>query len=867
MSIAAGISRTERADAPLLGMAPASGAPQGRDDADRSAACAHCGEPMPGSDPAKAPHFCCTGCSTVWQMLHMHGLDRYYELARAEGQRPSRPATASMHAHLDHAAFRDRHVERMADGRLRCEFRIDGMRCGACLWLLESMPRLERGLASCRVNLGRSTLAIEWCDGETSLSRIADRIVSLGYGVRPLGSRASREAWRAEDRAWLVKLGVAGAISSNVMAIAFALYGAEFTWMDQTLRSFLQWTSVALAGLAVAWPGSIYFRNAWAAIRTRTPHVDLPIALALLAGLLGGLWTTLRGESGIYVESVAMLVFLLLVGRFTQFRQQRRARHEVELLCALVPQVARRVVGEPRERATGGAAMRGPGGSAQDAVALEEVPTDALEPGDIVEIAAGDSVPADGVVHAGSAHVDTQWLTGESRPVRMVQGDTVLAGSRAVGTPMRVRVTLTGTRTRAARIAALVDRAMADRPPVVEFANRIAGWFLVAVIAVAAVTGVAWWFIDPARALPIVVAMLVVTCPCALGLATPLTMVASLGKAARAGMLVRSGAVLEGLARPGTVVLDKTGTVTEGRMAVESVWTRGPAGAPRERHALRYAAALERGSAHPLARAIVAHAQREGVGGAAVSDVEERAGHGIIGTVEGMRVAVGSVRMMDGLGIAVPDDVREHAVRASSRGMSVAVVAVGTDALSVIAVADAVRPEARNLVTQMRSRGWSVRMASGDVPEVTAEVARSIGLQPDLARGGCSPEDKLQLVREIAARPVVVVGDGVNDMPAMAAADVAIAVRQGTQSALDRADVALSGEGLMPIVTLLDGARRTMRAIHVNFAISLAYNVIGAALAATGVITPLIAAVLMPLSGLTVTAVALRMPRFGETRR
>jgi Cu2+-exporting ATPase len=781
-------------------------------------------------------------------MLHAHGLDRYYEIARSEGQRPSKPAAASMHAHLDHAAFRDRHVEQLGNGRLRCEFRIDGMRCGACLWLLESMPRLESGLSSARVNLGRSTLAVEWQDGQASLSRIADRIVSLGYGVRPLGSRASREAWRIEDRAWLVKLGVAGAIASNVMAVAFALYGAEFSWMDDTLRSFLQWTSVALAALAVAWPGSIYFRNAWAAIRTGTPHVDLPIALALLAGLLGGLWTTVRGESGIYVESVAMLVFLLLVGRFTQFRQQRRARHEVELLCALVPQVARRVVA---------------GGSGT----LEEVPTDALEPGDVVDVAAGDSVPADGVLEQDSAHVDTQWLTGESRPVRMARGGMVLAGSRAIGMPMRVRVTLTGTRTRAARIAALVDRAMAERPPVVEFANRIAGWFLVAVVTAAAVAGVAWWFIDPSRALPIVVAMLVVTCPCALGLATPLTMVASLGKAARAGMLVRSGEVLERLARPGTVVLDKTGTVTEGRMAVISVWSAGSAAAALERDALRCAAALEQHSAHPLARAIVLHAQGNGLAPAGASNVVEHAGAGITGQVEGASVVVGSLRMMGELGVNVSGEVRTHADAAASRGMSVAIVAMGREAVSVLGVADRVRPEAESLVAEIRRRGWDARMASGDLPEVTAEVARAIGLDAREARGGCTPEGKLQLVREIAAHPVVVIGDGVNDMPAMAAADVSIAVRQGTQSALDRADVALSGDGLMPIVALLDGARRTMRAIHVIFAISLAYNVVGASLAATGMITPLIAAVLMPLSGLTVTAVALRMPRFGEARR
>ena len=278
-------------------------------------ACEHCGLPVPEAAPRNGGRaFCCTGCEAVWHALHSCGLGRYYELQRAAGEHGNRPSPQASHAWLDHAEFAARHVERSADGRARVELRVDGIKCGACLWLLEAMPRLERGVLSARVDLGRSAIAIEWQPSEVPLSAIAARVAALGYQVRPLGARASRDEWRAQDRRWLVDIGVAGAISGNVMAIAFGLYGAQLSWMDADTRQFLQWASVLLAAVAVAWPGRIYLRNAWNALRTRTPHMDLPIALALLAGLVGGTAMTALGRPGVYLESVSMLVFLLLVG-------------------------------------------------------------------------------------------------------------------------------------------------------------------------------------------------------------------------------------------------------------------------------------------------------------------------------------------------------------------------------------------------------------------------------------------------------------------------------------------------------------------------------------------------------------------------
>ncbi|MCE9619655.1 MAG: heavy metal translocating P-type ATPase [Planctomycetes bacterium] len=800
-----------------------------------SATCAHCGQPVPGAASVRSESFCCAGCEAVWHMLHECGLEKYYALQRENGFAANRPNNECSLSYLDHAEFQQRHVQQLDDGRLRAELRLDGLKCGACLWLLEALPRLQGGLLGARVDLGRSVIALEWLPGQTSLSAVARRIASLGYEVRPVGTLASRSEWRRQDRRWLVHIAVAGAISGNVMAIAFALYGAHFAWMDDPTRQFLQWTSVALAGLSVAWPGRMFLSNAMGAIRTRTPHMDLPIALALLAGLLGGAAMTLANRPGVYFESVSMLVFLLLVGRFVQFRQQRSARHDLELICALVPQSARRLA---------------------ESGALEEVPTEALRPGDLVEISAGGSVCADGTLEAAAAHFDMQLLTGESRPIRVGRGEAVYAGVRLLdSSPARVRVSTLGSETRAAAIAHMVESAAGARPRVVEFANRIAGWFLLSVVVAASATGIAWWLIDPSRALSVVIAMLVVTCPCALGLATPLTMVASLGRAARAGILVRGGDVFERLARSGTLVLDKTGTVTEGRMRV--VRELG------DRKAIALAAALETHSAHPIARAMHDHyGEKPGVAPSIVGEVEESLGAGIRGMVDGHRVKVGNFDFIKGdIGLQDTGFATEARTMVQD-GLTPIYISVEGALRSVIAMGDPLRSDAGELVAGLARRGWRVWLASGDIPEIAAKAGATLGLAKDQVFGACTPERKLEIVSGLQPRPVVMVGDGVNDLPAMAAADVGVAVRQGARATLECADVALTGGGLGQVVALLDGARRTMATIHVNFAISLAYNLLGGALAATGVINPLIAAVLMPLSGLTVTAVALRMPRF-----
>ena len=821
--------------------------------AKREVECSHCGLPVPRGliDAASETQFCCAGCRAVWESLHACGLEAYYAMRQAEGAPASSPGIGESRsmAHLDGPEFLAKHAREVAPGTQAIEMRLDGIRCGACLWLLESLPKLEPGLVSLRVNLGRGTARIEWRPELTSLSSIAERLATLGYAVAPLGDPSRREAERRQDRAWLVRLGVAGAVAGNAMAIAFALYGGLFTGMDAAIKTFFHWTSVALAAVAVLGPGRLFLSNAWTAIRARAPHVDLPIAAALLAGLLGGAAATILGEGGVYAESVCMLVFMLLAGRFVQFRQQRRARHEVELLCALVPSTARRVT------------------DAGDEASIETVATEALEVGDLVEAPAGEALPADGVLvaHGGAdeAWLDLAILTGESKPVRVAEGAAVFAGSRATDRAVRLRVVSRGEETRAAGIARLVEEAASRRAPVVEFANRIGAWFLAAVLVAAAGTTILWWPHGPAVALERAVALLVVTCPCALGLATPLAMTASLAKAARRGILVRGGDVLERLAKPGTIVLDKTGTLTHGRTEVVEVDFGAEPMDQEGRDALRLAAALERSSIHPIGRAIAALDEVA----SRTSGVEECLGQGISGVVEGREVVVGRATFLASRGVRNVDSRtwRHRADRLAEQGTSPAWIAVDGEVRAIAAIGDPIRRESRSLVAALRDRGWQVRLLSGDHAVIAEAVGAAVGIEPKACVGEATPESKAETIASGRfVQPVVMVGDGVNDLAAMASADVGIAVREGAQAALATADVCLAKPGLSPLVSLLDGARCSMRTIHVNFAVSLAYNLAGGTLAVLGLVNPLVAAVIMPLSGLTVTAIALRMPRFEE---
>ncbi len=794
-----------------------------------AATCAHCRLPVARGlvDPATTNQFCCAGCRTVFLLLHDTGLDGYYRLAERRALAVS--ASGRRFEEFDHPAFHALYVRTRPDGLLETELYLEGVHCSACVWLVERVPLTLAGVARAELEIGRSLAHLAWDPARTSLSTIARFLDTLGYRPHPFRGVKADTMRRAEDRAMIQRIGVAGALAGNVMLLALAMYSGLFSGMEAAFDRYFRWLSLILTTPALFWPGAVFFRGALAALRTRALHMDLPIAIALAAGYARGLWNTVADAGPVYFDGVATLVFLLLVGRFLQQRAQRAAADSTELLHSLAPASARVV----------------------DQDQVREIPTAALLPGMILEVRPGETVAADGVVIAGTSEVNAALLTGESRPVAVHAGQPAWAGTINLSAPLRVRVEQAGEASRVGRILREVESAALRRAPVVASANRMAGWFVAVVLVLAVGTAAAWWPSDSTAAIDHAIALLVVTCPCALALATPLGVSVGIGRAARAGILVKGGEALELLGRgQGTIYLDKTGTLTEG--CTRLVAWDGP------QTAQPLVLALEQHATHPVAAGF-----REAwpdVDVPEATEVRHTIGGGIEGRVGPHGVAVGNPRFVG---------ARAEGTCRGTTDPALTPVWVAVDGVVVGAAAfgDRIRPEARGVLDRLRQQGWRLRLLSGDAPEVVATVGAALGFAADEVMAGVSPEQKLAVVEAADDGRVVMVGDGVNDAAAMARATVGIGVKGGAEACLAVADVYLDRPGLQPFEELMAGATRTLRVVRRNIGFALVYNLIGAGLAVAGLLDPLVAAILMPLSSVTVVVHSWRSRTFQAARR
>lgn len=742
-----------------------------------------------------------------------------YKAFREKRESPVQ-STGRSYEEFDHPAFAELYVRSTPDGLSATELYLEGVHCASCVWLVERAPLFIPGVARAELDIKRSLARIEWSGAEVPLSAIARALDHIGYAPHPFRGVARDSMRRREDRAMLSRIGVAGAIAGNVMLASLALYAGAFSGMEGSYERLFRWVCFALTVPAIVGPGRVFFRGAWGSLRARSLHMDLPIALALGAGALRGAINTITDTGPIYFDGVTILIFLLLTGRFLQQRGQRAATDAAELLFSLAPTTAHVVNEEGIER---------------------EIPAVALLPGMHVSVRAGESFPADGVVTAGVTSVNASLLTGESRPVTIATGDSVFAGTLNVSSPVRVRVDVAGETSRLAKLMRQVEENVNRRAPVVAFANRLAGWFTGSVIVLAAITFVIWHQIEPARAWDNAIALLIVTCPCALALATPLAVTVAVGRAARAGIFIKGGDALELLSRPGRLVIDKTGTVTEGRTAlvewIGEAWVKP------------LVLSLEKSSSHPLAQGF-RRAWPTMPDLSAVDVVHHSAG--ITGKVAGRDVVVGSPRF-----VAEYATGHDAVARVNDPTLTPILVAVDGRVVAAAGMGDRIRDDARASLDALRFRGWQTTLLSGDDPAVASAVGHRLAFTDDAAIGGATPEQKLAFVKDALAAgvhrgAVVMVGDGVNDAAAMAAADVGIGVHGGAEASLVTADVHLTSAGLEPLVRLVEGSSRTMHVIRRNIAFSLVYNILGATLAMTGIINPLIAAIMMPVSSLTV---------------
>lgn len=785
--------------------------------------CAHCSSAVPPGlfQEDAERQFCCAGCHTAFAILHEHGLDSYYGFP----QRREAPVRASGRSYeeFDHPTFAQLYVQPQPGGLARTELYLEGVHCASCVWLVERVPLLQSGVLRAELDVRRSLAVVEWDPAVVPLSAIARALDVLGYPPHPFRGVARADMRRREDRAMLVRIGIAGAIAINMMLAALALYAGELNGMDASFTHFFRWVSFALMVPAFVWPGRVFFTGAWASVRTKSLHMDLPIAIALAAGLVRGTINTVTGTGPIYFDGLALLIFALLVGRFLQQRGQRLAADSAELLHAIAPNTARIVE--------------------QDTV--REIPSEALLPGMVLDVRAGDTFAADGIVVRGHSTVNAALLTGESRPASVREGETVFAGTLNVEAPLQVRVEQAGESSRIAKLLQQVEESSRRRAPIVQTANRLAGIFTAVVLLLAAATFGIKSALSAPHALDDAIALLIVTCPCALALATPLAITVAVGRAAGNGMLIKGGDALELLAAPGTLVFDKTGTITEGRTALVR-WV-GP------EWVKPLVLALEAGSSHPLAEGF--RTAWPGFSAPEVTNARHVVGGGLEGTVNGHHVRVGSPRFVAERSTSMSDIVSAALDTHDDIGRTLTPVHVSVDGelIAIAGMGDRVRDDALASLRQLRSRGWRTVLLSGDAEVVVRTVGASLGFAAPDAIGGASPEEKLAFIENARRRGrVVMVGDGVNDAAAIAAANVGIGVQGGAEACLATADVYLTRPGLTPLVELIDGSRRTLHVIRRNIALSIAYNIVGASMAVFGMLTPLVAAILMPASSITV---------------
>lgn len=755
--------------------------------------------------------FCCAGCLAVARTIVAGGFEKYYETRSAAGPQPQDLPPAEVYD--DPAAQRQFAVRSGAHARTATLI-LDRIRCAACLWLNEQWLRQQPGLVRVDINYATHRAQVEWDERVTRLSRILEAIRAIGYDAYPFDPQRQAGLERAARRAALWRLFVAGFGAMQVMMYAVPAYLDDGGTLPPASAQILRWASLALTLPVILFSCGPFFAAAWRDLRGRRIGLDTPIALGIAAGFAASVWATVTASGEVYFDSISMLVFLLLGARYAELLARGRAARGLDRLSRWMPAIALRV--------TGGA--------------TEKVAAHALAVDDRVIVPAGERVPADGVVEEGASSVDESLLTGESVPVPKRAGSLVIGGSVNVEQPLTVRVTRVGAETTAASIARLVERAAAAKPALVASADRIAHALTVVVVLTALIaylaSGDAW----------IAVAVLVVTCPCALALAAPIALTAAAARLLERGVaLTRSGA-LEALTRASDIVLDKTGTLTTGRLSLACTEVLGALG---EADCVALARALEASSRHPIARAF-----GDGPRAAPPAGLVNYPGHGVEALVAGRRVRIGTAGFCGELAgsPAGGGDARTVAYLADASGW-----------LARFELHDPLRAAAASLVQSLQAAGLRIHLVSGDDPRVVEALARALGIAS--FAGSATPQDKSVFVGRLQSqgRIVAMLGDGLNDAPVLARADVSIAMGGGSAMAQLQSDFVLLGERLGAVPEAFACARRALRVVRQNFGWALAYNAIALPLAAAGWVGPWEAAVGMAASSFIVVLNALRL--------
>jgi len=794
--------------------------------------CFHCALPIPANCDIRVEiggtqqPVCCPGCKAVAELIRDSGLERYYDSRETPDPGAVRPPEdAGEWQVFDRDDMLAAFSTRQGD-RAEASIYVGGMYCAACSWLIDSTLSTMTGIASADISPVTHRLRVTWNPAATGLGGILAALANLGYRPQPLAPDSTERPERGEQRAALKRLLVASLGMMQVMMFAVALYSGEFQGIDAKMERFLRLVSFIVTTPVVFYSARPFFAGAIRGIRARKPGMDLPVSIAIGSAYVASVYATYTNGPAVWYDSVTMFVFFLTVARYLEMRARHRSIDRSTALSSLLPNTATRIDGDARQL-----------------VAVSQ-----LVAGDRVRVRAGESFPADGAIIDGVSSVDESLLTGESAPRQKSIGDTVVAGSINLDGVVDMHVEKTGVDTTLGMIGRLSERARYARPTFVNLADRIASYIVVAILVIAAVVATTWYVIDADRAFVITLSVLVVTCPCALALATPAAFAAAGSRLADLHLLVTNGNAIEMLSKATHVVFDKTGTLTRG--APEVVRTTVQDEHFIEADCLQIAAALEVASTHPIARAFVKHETA-----LRASDLVVTVGAGVEGVIDGRRWKLGSADFVTEMPAPMPTGESDVATTQVFLGSERGVV-------GAFEIDDALRDDAHNTLKLIEKMGISTSLVSGDSEAPVNRIATTLGIGD--ARSGCSPDDKLATIRTLqkAGEVVVMVGDGINDAPVLAGADASIAPSHAASLAQSSADILMLGNLLQPIVTALRAARQTMRVVRQNLGWAIVYNIVAVPLAATGFVPPWLAAIGMSASSLIVVLNALRLSRF-----
>ncbi len=795
----------------------------------RSQPCYHCGLPVADADEFKttldghSQSFCCPGCQAVAQAIHGSGLASFYQFRSELNLKPDTETQKLNFEAYDLPQLQQEFVHSVdpnTDDTVQAQFLIEGITCAACVWLIEHRLQTLDGIERVNVNAATERLSLRWQKDKIRLSEILSAVFDIGYKLTPANEDQAQSKRQKENRLSLMRLGVAGFGMMQVGMVAVALYtGASEQWLV-----YWRWVSLIIATPVVLFSARPFFDAAWRALKQRHLVMDVPVSIAIGFAYAASIWATLTASGEVYFDSVSMFTFFLLLGRYLEMK----ARHTNSLgnakFAQLLPLTAT-LIGASEGRQT-----------------RTTVAQKSLKVGNVVAVGTGESIPCDGVIEDGESFVDESLLTGESTPVRKVFGQQVVAGSVNTESPLQIKVTAVGQQTRLSAIERLVESASLNKPYQIALADRLASFFVGAVLLFSVIIGGFWLWHEPSEALWIVLSVLVVTCPCALSLATPAAHAAALSRLRNAGLLVLNSDCLAALAKVDYIAFDKTGTLTVGKPQV--IDYVGLATLSKA-EGLAIIAALESGSSHPIAAAFLAWE-----GKVFAKNIKNTIGGGVSGVIGSKQYRFGKVNF------ALP----ETTLSVPSNGQWLLLVCE-SEPVAWVKLDDKLRDSAKPSIEMLSRHQIGVELISGDASDTVEKMSAAIGIQH--YRAGCLPDEKLVVIQQYQSqgKVVMMVGDGINDVPVLSGANVSVAMSQATDLAQTKADCILLNADLTILYKAIVFAKRLKSTITQNLTWALAYNGLALPLAAFGFIPPWAAAIGMSLSSLIVVINALRLSR------